>query len=298
MRRLLPFFPVLFVLLWSTGFVGARYAMPHAEPFTFLSMRYALALAVLLPLSVVALRRRPARASVLAHAAFAGTLIHGLYLGGVFLAVREGLPAGIAALVAGLQPLLTALLAAGMLGERLSARLGVGLLAGLLGVALVVAPKLAAGGAVSLGTLAPALVAVAAISLGTVWQKRFVQSLDLRVGAAAQYCGALLPTLVAAAAFETMQVDWAPEMVLALLWLTFALSIGAVFLLLFLIRQGAVSRVASLMYLVPAVTAVMAFALFDERLTEVQLAGMAVAAGAVALATGAIGLGRTVPRRT
>ncbi|WP_416357887.1 DMT family transporter [Aureimonas phyllosphaerae] len=293
MRRLLPFFPAIFVFLWSTGFVGARYAMPHVEPFTFLSMRYALALVILVPMAAFALRgAKGVTVPRLAHAAFAGSLIHGLYLGGVFFAVRHGLPAGVTALVAGLQPLLTALLAASLIGERVTARHWMGLAVGLVGVGLVVAPKLGNAGGFTIGQLMPALGAVAGISLGTVWQKRFVGSLDLRVGTAVQYVGALLPTFMAAYAFETMQVDWAAEMVLALVWLTLALSIGAIFLLLYLIREGAVSRVASLMYLVPAVTALQTFVLFGEQLTAVQLLGMAVAAGGVAAATGALQIGR------
>ncbi|WP_244492420.1 DMT family transporter [Aureimonas sp. AU22] len=293
MRRFLPFFPAIFVFLWSTGFVGARYAMPHAEPFTFLAMRYALALVILLPIAAFALRgARDVTAPRLAHAAFAGSLIHGLYLGGVFYAVRHGLPAGVAALVAGLQPLLTAFLASSLVGERLTARHGLGLGVGLLGVALVVAPKLGQASGFSFGQLAPALLAVAGISLGTVWQKRFVGTLDLRIGTAVQYVGALLPTFMAAYAFETMRVDWTSELAFALLWLTLMLSIGAIFLLLYLIREGAVSRVASLMYLVPAVTALQTFVLFGEALTPVQLLGMALAAGGVAAATGALGFGR------
>lgn len=289
MSRLLPFFPALFVLLWSTGFIGARYAMPHAEPFTFLSLRYALALAILLPVALFAARTHRTTLPALAHAAFAGSLIHGAYLGGVFFAVRHGLPAGIAALVAGLQPLLTALIAHGLLGERLQRRHWIGLGIGLCGVALVVAPKLGTGAAFGPATLIPAVFAVMAISLGTVWQKRFVGVVDLRIGTAAQYAGALLPTLMAAVFFETGHVEWTGEFVFALLWLTLALSIGAVFLLLVLIRRGAVSRVASLMYLVPAVTALMGFALFGETLAPVQLLGMALAAGGVAAATGALG---------
>jgi len=293
MSRLLPLFPALFVLLWSTGFVGARYAMPHAEPFTFLSLRYALALAILLPVALWAARTHHARLPALAHAAFAGSLIHAAYLGGVFFAVRHGLPAGIAALVAGLQPLITAVIAHGLLGERLERRHWIGLAVGLGGVALVVAPKLGTGAAFGPATLVPAVVAVIAISLGTVWQKRFVGTVDLRIGTAAQYAGALLPTLMAAFFFETRVIDWTPQFVLALVWLTLALSIGAVFLLLILIRRGAVSRVASLMYLVPGVTAVMGFVLFGETLQPVQILGMAFAAGGVAAATGALGRRRS-----
>lgn len=283
--RLLPFFPALFVLLWSTGFVGARYAMPHAEPFTFLALRFALALLILVPVAVYLLRGKRVPLRPLAHAAFAGCLIHGFYLGGVFYAVRHGLPAGIVALVAGLQPFLTALIAWGAIGERLTRRHALGLALGLCGVGLVVAPKLGSGAEFGAQTLLPALFAVICIALGTVWQKRFVGGIDLRVGAAAQYAGALVPVLLMALATETMRIDWTAELVLSLLWLTLALSIGAVMLLLVLIRNGSVSSVASLFYLVPSVTACMAFVLFGERLTPIQLAGMAVAALGVWLAT-------------
>ncbi|KTR07984.1 peptide ABC transporter ATP-binding protein [Aureimonas ureilytica] len=284
-QRLLPAFPVLFVLLWSTGFVGARYAMPHAEPFTFLALRFALAILLLLPVALYLLRRRGVPLRPLGHAAFAGSLIHGVYLGGVFFAVRHGLPAGITALVAGLQPFFTALIARASLGERLTRRHQTGLAIGLVGVFLVVAPKLGTGAAFGPATLVPALIGVVAIALGTVWQKRFVTGLDLRVGACAQYVGALVPVALAAFLFETMRVDWTLELVLSLAWLTLALSIGAVMLLLVLIRNGSVSSVASLFYLVPSVTALMAFVLFGERLTAVQLLGMLVAAAGVWLAT-------------
>ncbi|MCW4116541.1 DMT family transporter [Aurantimonas sp. MSK8Z-1] len=277
-----PFIPAIFVLLWSTGFIGARYAMPHAEPMTFLAMRYGLALLLLLPLAARA--KRPPLAAA-GHAMLAGALIHGIYLGGVFYAVRHGLPAGIAALIVGLQPLLTALLAAGLLGEAVGRRQWVGLALGLLGVALVIAPKLEGAGSYSPLMLIPVVLAVVAISTGTIWQKRFVGGVDLTVGTALQYLGALIPTLPAAVMFETMRVEWAGELVFALVWLTLVLSIGAVFLLLFMIREGAVSSVASLMYLVPGVTAVMAFLLFGETLTPVQIAGMALAGIGVAAAT-------------
>ena len=282
-NRLLPFFPAIFVLLWSTGFIGARYAMPHAEPFTFLSMRYALALAVL---GVVVLATsspwpgwRPA-----GHAMIAGSLIHGVYLGGVFFAVRHGLNAGIVALIVGLQPVLTTILAALFLGEKVRPRHLLGLVLGLVGVALVILPKLEAGGEYRFLTLAPVFLSALAISVGSVWQKRFVGGVDLRVGTALQYLGAFVPTLALAWLSETMVVDWAGELVFALVWLVFVLSIGAVFLMLFLIREGAVSSVASLMYLVPGVTAVEAFLLFGETLTPVQLVGLVMAGVGVAAA--------------
>ncbi|KHJ53069.1 peptide ABC transporter ATP-binding protein [Aureimonas altamirensis] len=276
MIRLVPLFPALFVLIWSTGFIGARYAMPHAEPFTFLAMRFALALCLLLPWVVLARAPWPRTRPAL-HACIAGSLIHGLYLGGVFYAVRHGLPAGIAALIVGLQPIVTAVMAASFLGERVTPRHWMGLLLGLVGVGLVVVPNLSSDGVYRWQTLVPVIVAAIAISAGTVWQKRFVGGVDLRTGTALQYVGALLPVALMAMATETMAVDWTPELVFALLWLTVVLSIGAILLLLFMIREGAVSRVASLMYLTPGVTAVMAFLLFGESLTAVQLLGLVIA---------------------
>ncbi|QOG06758.1 DMT family transporter [Aureimonas sp. OT7] len=276
MIRLVPLFPALFVLIWSTGFIGARYAMPHAEPFTFLAMRFALALCLLLPWVVLARAPWPRTRPAL-HACIAGSLIHGLYLGGVFYAVRHGLPAGIAALIVGLQPIVTAVMAASFLGERVTPRHWMGLLLGLVGVGLVVVPNLSSDGVYRWQTLVPVIVAAIAISAGTGWQKRFVGGVDLRTGTALQYVGALLPVALMAMATETMAVDWTPELVFALLWLTVVLSIGAILLLLFMIREGAVSRVASLMYLTPGVTAVMAFLLFGESLTAVQLLGLVIA---------------------
>ena len=284
MNRLLPFFPAIFVLLWSTGFIGARYAMPHAEPFTFLSMRYALALLVLGVVVAVTASPWPGWRPA-GHAMIAGGLIHGVYLGGVFFAVRHGLNAGIAALIVGLQPVLTTILAALFLGEKVKPRHLLGLALGLVGVALVILPKLDSGGEYRFVTLAPVFLSALAISAGSVWQKRFVGGVDLRVGTALQYLGALVPTLVLARLSETMAVDWTGELVFALVWLVFVLSIGAVFLMLYLIREGAVSQVASLMYLVPGVTAIEAFLLFGETLSPVQLAGLVLAGVGVAAAT-------------
>lgn len=284
MARYIGLFPPLFVLLWSTGFIGARYAMPYAEPFTFLSLRFALAFAILSGLAALAGVTWPKGRQAL-HSIIAGSLIHGAYLGGVFFAIRHGLNAGIAALIVGLQPILTTFIAALLLGERVSPRHGVGLCLGLAGIALVVAPKFEAGGDLALLTLAPVVGAAVAISLGTVWQKRFVERSDLRASTALQYVGALIPTLILAFTFETRRIDWTGELVFALLWLTFVLSIGAIFLMLVLIREGAVSKVASLMYLTPGVTALMAFILFDETLNFFQVVGLVLAGIGVAAST-------------
>ncbi|MER0237628.1 DMT family transporter [Fulvimarina sp. MAC8] len=272
------------MLLWSTGFIGARYSMPYAEPFAFLALRFGLALAILSVLAVLLNARRPTRHQAL-HSMIAGSLIHGAYLGGVFYGVRHGLNAGIVALIVGLQPILTTILAGVILGDRIRPRHVAGLALGLAGITLVILPKLGQGGAMGFQTLAPVFVAAFAISLGTIWQKRFVSGVDLRSGTAFQYLGAVIPVTVLAALTESWEISWTGELIFALVWLTLVLSIGAIFLMMVLIREGAVSSVASLMYLTPGVTAVMAFFLFDETLTFVQLVGLAVAAAGVAVST-------------
>jgi drug/metabolite transporter (DMT)-like permease len=276
--------PALFVVLWATGFIGTRYAMPWAEPFIFLTLRFALSallLAVIMRfITSASLKRRQA-----AHAVLAGMLIHGIYLGGVFWAIRNGLPAGLSALIVGLQPLVATLIAGAMIGERITARHWAGLAIGFTGVLMVLGPKIGVAGAgVTAATLVASVVAVLGISAGTVWQKRFVSGTDLVAGTFWQYVGATLLVGAASLAFEAGHVEFTPDLVLALAWLVLVLSLGAVFLLMYLIREGAVSRVSSLFYLVPAVTALMAWVLFDETLGPVQIAGLAVTTFGVALA--------------
>ena len=279
------FVPPLFVLLWATGFIGARYAMPWAEPFGFLALRFGLA-AILLAAIVTALRQSWPRRKQAMHATIAGVLTHGLYLGGVFWAIHRGLPAGISALIAGLQPMVTALLAGWLLSETVSRRQWLGLGVGLLGVITVLWPKLGVlGGGINAGTLTASLIAVIAISAGTVWQKRHPGGASLMAGAFWQYVGAAIVMAVASLATETNQITFNGELIFALAWLTLVLSIGAIFLLMLMIREGEMSKVASLFYLVPAVTAVMAWALFGEALTLVQIVGMVIAMLGVALAT-------------
>ena len=278
-RLISPFF----VLIWSTGFVVARYGLPYAEPLTFLSMRFAGVLMVLAPFSVgIAWPGR--RQGV--HMAVAGVLLQAGYLGGVWIAIHLGMGAGLAALVVGLQPLITALMAGAALGEKVLPRHWAGLGIGFAGVAMVLAPKFSLGaGEVSAANLAASIVAVLAMSAGTVWQKRFVAEGDLVTATMWQYLGGAVPMVALAAAFETGAFTPDPELFFALAWLVLVLSIGAIFLLMYLIRRGAVARVASLFYLVPVVTALMAWALFGESLTLFQLLGMAVTTAGVALAT-------------
>ena len=276
--------PPLFVLLWATGFIGARYAMPWSEPFSFLAARFGIAfllLAIVLPF-------RPARRTGLkgaSHAFLAGVLMHGVYLGGVFWAIHRGMPAGISALIVGLQPLITALMAGRMLGEKILPRHWLGLALGFAGVVIVLSPKFGAIGGITPATLTAAVVAVAAMSLGTALQKKFGDQTDPVASAVYQYLGAALLMTAGSFAFETRAFTLNGELVFAMAWLVLVLSIGAVFLLLYMIRRGEMSKVASLFYLVPAVTAVIAWALFGEELTLVQIAGMALTTFGVGLAT-------------
>ncbi|WP_336070420.1 DMT family transporter [Nitratireductor rhodophyticola] len=277
--------PALFVLLWATGFIGARYAMPWAEPFTFLWVRFALTFGVLL-LIIPMVNAKAIGPRNAFHAAIAGVLMHGVYLGGVFWAVRNGLPAGFAGLIVGLQPMLTAVIAGLFLGEKVTGKHWLGLVVGLAGVITVLSPKFGSiSGGVTVATIGAAVVAVIAMSVGTVWQKRFVATADLVTVTLYQYVGGWAVTFLVSLTIETQEFVLNGELVFAMAWLVFVLSLGAIFLLMILIREGEVARVASLFYLVPAVTALMAWFLFDETLTPVQLVGMAVTTFGVALAT-------------
>lgn len=270
----------VFVLIWSTGFIGARYGMPYAEPATFLMLRFGGVLAIMIP--VVLWLRVPLPNRVTAgHLVIAGLLLQGGYLWGVFEAVDRGMPAGVAALIVGLQPILTAVLS-GLVGERVTPMQWLGLALGLTGVMLVVAERLTSSG-LTLASVAANVGALIAITLGTLYQKRFVPTFDLRIGSMIQFAAGLLLVAPVALLFETREIEWAPELIGALAWSIVALSIGATSLLFLLIRRGAATRVASLMYLTPAVTAVMARILFGERLSAVMVLGIALTALAVAI---------------
>ncbi len=277
-------FPIMFVLLWATGFIGAGLSMPYAEPLTFMAMRFSIAATIMVVWALASNSVWP-KGPALFHAVVAGCLIHGIYLSALFWAVYHGLPAGMSGLVAGLQPMLTTLIAAILLGERTSGRQWAGLVIGFLGVIMVVWPKFSSGGGVDLESLASAFVAVLAISAGTVWQKRFGSVGDLKTGTAVQYIAAAILTAICAFAFETRIMIWSPSLIFALVWLTLAISIGAILALLVMIREGAMSKVASLFYLVPGTAAIMAYLIFGETLTAVQIMGMAVTTLGVALTT-------------
>ncbi|MER9527048.1 DMT family transporter [Mesorhizobium sp. M0292] len=285
MHSLKRFIPASFVVLWATGFIGARYAMPWAEPFTFLAARFVIAALLLAGLMLVLGSKRATRAEAL-HATVAGILMHGIYLGAVFWAIHRGMPAGLSALIVGLQPLITAVLAGRFLGEAILPRHWAGLTVGLVGVIIVLWPKLGAlGGGVTPETLSASLVSVLGMSAGTIWQKRYASGGDLVAATMWQYIGGGSLMILASLALETHTVIINGELIFAMAWLVLVLSIGAIFLLMVMIRDGEMSKVASLFYLVPAVTAVIAWALFGEQLSLVQIVGMAIATLGVGLAT-------------
>jgi drug/metabolite transporter (DMT)-like permease len=274
--------PALFVLLWSTGFIGAKLGLPYAEPFTFLALRYALVSLVLLVVMLVAGSPWPRSRADWVHTVISGLLLHGVYLGGVFSSIHLGLEAGLSALIVGVQPLLTAALALPLLGERVNrAQIG-GLLLGLGGVALVVWQKLHLGTG-SVSGIGLSVLALGGITLGTIYQKRYCGGVSLVSGNLVQFASAGAAMALLALAFESGKVVWSGKFVFALGWLVLVLSLGAISLLYVLIRHGAAARVASLFYLVPPVTALLAWQLFAERLSTLAVAGMLIAVAGVAL---------------
>jgi drug/metabolite transporter (DMT)-like permease len=273
--------PVAFVLLWSTGFIVAKYASPHAPPLAFLLWRYATVVVVLLPIILASGAPWPRNAATWLHVAVVGVLLQATYLGGVWWAIAEGMPAGASALIVGLQPLLTAFLA-GAVGERATARQWVGLVLGFAGVALVLSDRLTLQG-VGMAPLAVNVLALAGITAGTLYQKRFGVGVDLRTGSAIQFGASFLVTAPLVLASGNWRVDFAAEFWLALAWSVLVLSLVAMALLLTMIRRGRTTEVASLMYLTPPATALLAWALFDEALGPLAWAGVLVAMSGVAL---------------
>ncbi len=277
----LTFSPAVFVLIWSTGYLGARMGSPYVEPMTFLCLRFT-AVAILLTIAALVVRRSWPRGADLGHATVSGLLVHAIYLGGVFAAIHQGLHLGVAALVVGLQPLLTAALAFTLLKEPVTRQQAAGLLLGFCGLAVVVWQGRSTG-TVTPTTLAMVGASLLGITLGTLYQKRFCSQMPMLTGNAVQFTGAAVATGTAAWLLETRDVDWTPEFMFALGWLVLVLSIGAVTLLYQMIRRGAAARVSSLFYLVPPVTAVSGWMLFDQPITTTALAGMLLAAIGVAL---------------
>ena len=273
--------PALFVLLWSTGFIGARYGLPYIEPLTFLAVRMVFAVVILAGIALAGGARWP-HANEVGHSLVAGSLVHGLCLGGVFTAISQGVPAGISALTLGLQPIVTSTLANRFTGEKVTRSQWVGLALGLIGVLLVLHDRnIALAGSV-LGWVA-SFLALIGITLGTLYQKRHCGGVDWRTGNLIQYTGAGILFTLGAFAFETREIHWTGELIFAMAWLVLVLSIAAVGLMYCLIRRSPATGFASLFYLVPVVTAFFAFILFDERLDSISMLGMVICAGGVAL---------------
>jgi drug/metabolite transporter (DMT)-like permease len=275
--------PALFVLIWSTGFVVARFGMPHAPPMGFLAWRFGLSVGVFALWVALTRAAWPRDRVQIGHLAVVGLLVHAGYLGGVWSAVKLGLGAGTCALVAGLQPVLTALWVAGFARprQRIAPRQWIGLGLGLVGLLLVVGDKLGVG-EVTPHNLALAVAALLSITAGTLYQKRFVLPCDVRSANLVQLAAAFVATLPFAWA-ETEAVRWVAPLAGAMAWSVLVLTLGGSSLLYLLMQRGAATHVASLMYLVPPCTAVLAWLAFDERLTATVLAGLAGTAIGVAL---------------
>lgn len=274
--------PALFVMLWSTGFIFSRLGLPYAPPFTFLAARFAIAASILLAIAVWTGAPWPATWREGGHIAVAGLLLNGVYLTGVFHAIDSGVSTGVVALIAGLQPIVTASVVGPLLGERVNRRQWLGLMLGFAGIALVVYERLGAHAGSPKG-FALAFLCLAGITAGTLYQKRFCSGSDLRSGTAIQFAATALAVTAGALAFETPHIVWSGQFVAALSWLVLVLSVGTFNLLVVLIRRGAAARVTSLFYLVPPLTALLGWAIYDETLGPAALAGMAVAVCGVAL---------------
>jgi len=280
---MIHFLSGLFVVIWATGFIVAGIVSGRADPLTFLSARHACSIVVFTALSFAAGAAWPRDWKTWRDAMVAGMLLHGFYIGGVFWSVSQGLGAGLTGLVTALHPLFTAMLALPLLHERLVARQWAGILVGVIGVGLIVAPKIGGVQGVPMHALAVALLATLSLTLGTIWQKRTQPQLDLRVNAAIQFVGAFVLTVPFAIVLEAHRFDHSAALYGALAWAVLGLSVGGISILLVLLRRGAASKVAPLLYLSPPIAAVMALVIFGEPLTVVQVVGMGLAvAGAFA----------------
>jgi drug/metabolite transporter (DMT)-like permease len=277
--------PWVFVLIWSTGFIVARYGMPHAPPMSFLAVRYALSILCFLPWIVLAGVKWPSNRSQALHLAVTGVLMHAGYLGGVWAAVKAGMGSGLSSLIVGIQPVLTAIWLTSVGGQHVSRRQWLGLLLGFAGLVLVVSRKFGAGGpgdSANWHNLSFAVLALFAITAGTLYQKRFVQPCDVRTANTVQLAAALLVTLPLAL-LETEAMRWNAELAGAMAWSVLGLTLGGSSLLYMLIQRGAAASVTSLMYLVPPCTALIAWLLFAEPITATTLAGTALTAFGVSL---------------
>ena len=279
--------PFLFILMWSSGYVVGKLALPFAGAFTLLVLRFGLAALVLLLVAIVTRAPWPRQRAQYAHLVVVGLLVQALQFGGLYTGLKLGVSAGVSALIIGAMPLCTAFGAGAFLHERVGVRQWMGLIAGVAGVLLVALGKGVAWhtGAAGIGAV---VLALTGITLGTLYQKKYCTGLDLRTGGYIQLAVATAVTLPLALGLEGWQVTWTPTLILASGWLSVVNSIGAVSLLFLMMRRGDASRVASLFYLIPGTTALKGFAILGERLGALSIAGFAVTAGAVYLCTRAV----------
>lgn len=279
-----PVLPALFVLTWSTGYVVGKLGVPYAGPFTLLFLRFGTAAAILLLVALATRAPWPSSRRELGHLVVVGLLLQALQFAGLYSALKLGVSAGVSALVVGTMPVFTAFGAALFLGERIGLRQGLGLAGGLCGVALVVGERLG-GGAGGLADFGACLLALAGIALGSLYQKRFCAGMDLRTGGFVQLLVASLVALGLSLGAEGFEVQWTPTLLFASAWLATVNSIGSISLLFILMRRGEASKVASLFYLIPGVTACMGYVFLGETLSVMSLAGFLVTAGAVHVCT-------------
>ena len=273
--------PIVFVLIWSTGFIVARFGMPHSPPMKFLALRYALSIVCFLPWIVLAKVPWPNARQQYRHLAVTGVLMHACYLGGVWAAVKAGMGSGLASLIVGLQPVLTAFWLAST-GGRVSLRQWLGLVLGFVGLVMVVSRKFGSAGEAHWLNMAFAIAALFGITIGTLYQKRFVAPCDVRTANVVQLGAALLVTLPLTL-LETEAMHWSTDLAGAMAWSVVALTLGGSSLLYLLIQRGAAAKVTSLMYLVPPTTALLAWLLFAEPITALTIAGTVITAVGVSL---------------
>jgi drug/metabolite transporter (DMT)-like permease len=268
--------PILFVLLWSTGFVGAKYGLPYADPFIFLSVRVLIAALILF--AVAALMKLPIAigASAISRSSLIGFFLHACYLGGVFFSISKGLPAGVAAVVTSLQPVLVSLLSVKVLGEQLKAKQVVGLVLGLVGVVLVLGPSFEQD--IPTSAVIGILVALIGSTSATLLQKKIGADVPLVSGTAYQYLASGFVLALAAIATGGTRITWSSQFIVAFVWLIAVLSVGAILLLLWLLNTGSAASVSSLFYLIPPATALEAFFLFGEKVNTQGFLGIGITA--------------------
>jgi drug/metabolite transporter (DMT)-like permease len=281
MGKIKGFAPIIFVLLWSTGFIGAKYILPYAEPFVFLTIRYLFATLILVAIAKAIGESLRISWPQVKQSILVSVFLHVIYIGGVFYAIFIDIPAGITAVIVSLQPILVSAVAIPLLNERLSYKQIFGLLLGFIGVTFLLIPKLFEGD-LSIGFSAAGITACVLALLGTtagyLIQKKGGSDIPFLAGTAVQFASATIIFAIASIIFEPLKVDITLEFILALAWIVIALSIGSIFLLFYLLRKGSASSVSSLYYLVPPLTAIQAYLFFGERINTIGLVGMALAA--------------------